>query len=286
MNKLLTEYDQGYYPYITDLRWMDNAYRLAFTDTLKGISANTNFQDFIIYGCELTYHNTQTPYYSVNEGAIFHAGEIYHVYPHNFIDLVNQEPYVVFPANLFDPEGSALMGNGLTKDLYQIRKAIFIESTTPPTDENINYEDLVTLKYILNQHTHSIYALKEQELWHNVGEAGVLFEARWSNVSSSYDQMSFMKDNFGFIHLRGVVAASGYESGQYNLIATLPVGYRPSKKNHRLVYASNVRDEQSVNRIEEPHIVLIDPAGGVYFHHNPAKIDVPENIDLGHMILT
>ncbi|KKK52619.1 hypothetical protein LCGC14_3103070, partial [marine sediment metagenome] len=44
----------------------------------------------------------------------------------------------------------------------------------------------------------------------------------WVNYAATYDTTGYMKDGFGFVHLKGLV-----KSGVAGTIFTLPVGYRP-----------------------------------------------------------
>jgi hypothetical protein len=46
----------------------------------------------------------------------------------------------------------------------------------------------------------------------------------WVNYGSGFMNAGYMKDEFGFVHIRGTL-----KSGTFNSVAfTLPVGYRPS----------------------------------------------------------
>jgi hypothetical protein len=48
----------------------------------------------------------------------------------------------------------------------------------------------------------------------------------WSNVYNNFAPSGFLKDNQGFVHLRGLVKKSA--SSTNTIIFNLPVGYRPS----------------------------------------------------------
>lgn len=67
------------------------------------------------------------------------------------------------------------------------------------------------------------------EPWHVVGNAGEpAFQNSWVNYAASNDatypiQIGFMKDSYGFVHLRGN-AKNGTAA---TTIFTLPAGYRP-----------------------------------------------------------
>jgi len=281
MNKLLTEINGGFPFSLNDLRWQDDAYRLALTDICRGLSANTSAQDFILFGCGLTLHNTQSPYYSVDEGAVFHAGEVYHVYPHNIPWVTNQEPYITFPKT-YDPTGNVIFSDSSTHNVYEIRKAVFVLSLTAPTEENVMLENVDTLSYILAQHTHAQYATKQQEAWHQVGASGEpAFASGWQNVDATvYNPLSFMKDTLGFIHIKGaVMCPSSPLSGWSNKITTLPTAYHPSKTMYTVGF---LRDgEQKYGTC----LFRIDADGSLWYNHVSTTVGVPSIIDLGHIVI-
>jgi len=63
------------------------------------------------------------------------------------------------------------------------------------------------------------------EAWHEVGGVGEpAFENSWVNYdAATYQTAAFMKDPFGFVHLKGLVKSGTFDTA----IFSLPVGYRP-----------------------------------------------------------
>jgi hypothetical protein len=72
------------------------------------------------------------------------------------------------------------------------------------------------------------------EPWHEVGAPGeppfhTSGSCVWSNFDATrYHTAAFLRDRFGFVHLKGVVTESG--CGFANPIFSLPPGYRPAKR--------------------------------------------------------
>ena len=119
MNKLLTEFTGGFPFLLNDLRFTDDAVRLAIKDIVNAICGEG---PVILAGCQFTQQPT---YISVEEGAIFWQGEIWHVYPHNFTapNPVLEPPYWSFVTGN-GPEGSRTFENAETNQVHQIRKAV------------------------------------------------------------------------------------------------------------------------------------------------------------------
>jgi hypothetical protein len=85
------------------------------------------------------------------------------------------------------------------------------------------FNDLVDASVVENQIedlTSSLddYALKQQEAFI---EPTLLNS--WVNFGGAYSGAGYMKDEFGFVHLRGAI-----KSGTSPTIFNLPVGYRPA----------------------------------------------------------
>lgn len=80
--------------------------------------------------------------------------------------------------------------------------------------------------------------MPESEDWHIVGTEGEpAFQNGWVQYSWDHPQISFYKDNYGIVHLKGLT-----KSGTANtIIYTLPVGYRP-KENMHLIIQGNQTD--------------------------------------------
>ena len=119
MNKLLTNITGGFPFTLDDLRFQDDATRLAIADAIKTIAGDGTV---ILYGCGLTIAGTTV---SVAEGAILWQGEIWHVFPHSYT-VPNPLPDV--PRWNFvtvnDAAGSKVFEDGITHQVYQVRKAV------------------------------------------------------------------------------------------------------------------------------------------------------------------
>lgn len=72
-------------------------------------------------------------------------------------------------------------------------------------------------------------ANKAQEAWHEIGAGGQpAFGNFWSNYGGPQNTCAFMKDDFGFVHLKGLAKNSNLSN---LVIFTLPVAYRPPIEN-------------------------------------------------------
>jgi hypothetical protein len=100
---------------------------------------------------------------------------------------------------------------------------------TVPTANAANSANTATTASIAN-------SIVPPEPWHEVGAAGEPdFQNGYSNIEAGgMENVAFIKDQAGFVHLKGGVAAVG-KSG---VIFQLPAGYRPaSGKNLRFAVA-------------------------------------------------
>jgi hypothetical protein len=68
----------------------------------------------------------------------------------------------------------------------------------------------------------------QQEEW-----KAAAFESKWVNWGDSYNPAGYFKDSLGIVHLRGLVKSG--EVGGNATIFTLPAGYRPKKRELRIV---------------------------------------------------
>jgi len=87
------------------------------------------------------------------------------------------------------------------------------------------FNDLVDASVIENQiedlsSSLDDYALKQQMAW-----LSPTLTNGWAN-QGSVSPMNYMKDEFGFVHLRGIVNGTSKTS---NVVFILPLGYRPFK---------------------------------------------------------
>lgn len=127
MNKLINDYNRGFNLKNDDLRFIDEAIRLAFSDIAKSIGGDT---PRIMWGCDIGDHVT---YLSIAEGAVYWNNEIWHVYPHN---LVVALPLTVPLYWAFMAEADMSVAAKTDKDLlphypYQVRKAVASLTTNP-----------------------------------------------------------------------------------------------------------------------------------------------------------
>ncbi len=65
----------------------------------------------------------------------------------------------------------------------------------------------------------------------------VTFAANWSDFGSGFNNVSFMKDTNGFVHIRGLAVRSSQVN---DTIFTLPVGYRPASTVRNVIDTSGV----------------------------------------------
>ncbi len=61
-----------------------------------------------------------------------------------------------------------------------------------------------------------------QEAWNNV-----TFQNGWGNFGSGFNNAGYYKDDFGVVHLHGLVSGGTVSTGPTGVIFTLPAGYRP-----------------------------------------------------------
>jgi len=67
--------------------------------------------------------------------------------------------------------------------------------------------------------------IEEQEAWNEIGTAGKpAFQSGWTNYGNGWDSAAYMKDSFGFVHIKGMVKGG---PSLESIIFTLPIGYRP-----------------------------------------------------------
>lgn len=285
MNKLLSDVDaqgnplDGGFPLcMDDTRWMDDAYRQAFNDIMKGIAAGTA-NPVILHGVSFDYSNSGI--IIINEGSIYYNNEVYHVNS----QILTRNPaqgsilYLRWEPQ-YDPDGNVVFEDGVSHNIHQIRRAFFEWNTSQPTNST-PWEDWDTLLSLIS-HAHPIYTLKQQEAWHEIGADGEPeFCPGWQNVNTSlYNPLSYMKDGFGFIHVRGAFyCPSNPVSGWSNKITILPVGYRITKTQFFVGY---IKDGEGN---DNTCMFCINPDGSLWYYHVSTQGGVPSIIDIGHQIL-
>jgi hypothetical protein len=128
-------------------------------------------------------------------------------------------------------------------------KVLEIANSTDTLKQEISEEFLTkssaTLTYATKEDLENKTYYKE---WIEIGTSGAPnFQNSWINYGNGYTRGAFMKDNNGFIHLRGAVKPNGTMN---SVIFNLPDGYRPSAK---IVYMRMIqditRDEYSFGKI-------------------------------------
>ncbi len=56
------------------------------------------------------------------------------------------------------------------------------------------------------------------------------FTGTWGNFGGGFEEGEYWKDQFGVVHLRGLVTKTSGLPGASDTIATLPAGHRPAKQ--------------------------------------------------------
>lgn len=158
MNKLLTEFTGGFPFLLNDLRFIDDAVKLAIADLTTAVAGS---EPVIIYGCQT---QQQANFVSVSEGAIFWQGEIWHVYPHNFTapNPMTEAPYWNFVTEN-GPEGSRTFENAETHQVHQIRKAVASVSPVAGALGSLAFDDVVSYAQI-NNSVHNLSLVSALEL--------------------------------------------------------------------------------------------------------------------------
>lgn len=116
MNRLDTSYNGGFPHNLNDLRFVDDAIRLAFQDILKGLAGST---PVIIWGCTATPLEPEG--HNISEGAVFYQGEIWHVDSHNIGEYGDAPDWAFFKT--YDPDGNKIYKDGQQHNTYEVRKA-------------------------------------------------------------------------------------------------------------------------------------------------------------------
>jgi hypothetical protein len=127
MNRLLTT-DTGGFPFnLNDLRFIDDATRLALKDIMNSIVGD---QACYMHGCQVTPIEPGDGHH-ISDGAIFYQGEIWHVYEHT-LDYSGIPVWAFYTSN--DPDGNKTFKDALQHNTYQIRKAILCPTGSYPPD--------------------------------------------------------------------------------------------------------------------------------------------------------
>lgn len=126
MNKINTVNNGGMPVNLNDIRFIDDAVRLSFSDLLSALSAG---QAVVLWGCSATPLEPEG--HQISEGAIYYQGEIWHVYDHVVIYTGTPVWACYFT---YDPDGNKTFKDGLQYNTYEVRKAMLCPSGVYPSN--------------------------------------------------------------------------------------------------------------------------------------------------------
>ena len=118
---------------------------------------------------------------------------------------------------------------------YDLKKALVDEVVD---EVNTHLADNVSQG---NPHGIDAKANKQQENW-----ADLVLQNSWTNIGLPFFYAGYMKDQLGFVHLRGVITGGTLPGGVVAL-TNLPIGYRPNKESIFIV--SSYSDGDVIGRI-------------------------------------
>ena len=97
------------------------------------------------------------------------------------------------------------------------------------------------------------------EAWREVGAPGQPafnnnINCFWDNFDANFNTSAFLRDRFGFVHLKGIVDANNQQfacgdstNGIDSRIFTLPAGYRPAKREVHVTLTNNALGRVAVD---------------------------------------
>jgi len=200
MNKLDTNNNGGFPLTLNDFRFIDDSVRLALYDICGAFGITGAV---ILYGCQV---QQQGNYMVVSEGAILNNGEIWHVFPHNFSipNGFNEAPYWNF-IEQNDPAGSKVFFDGVTHQVYKVRKATGSAVPDPAAITSIQMDGLSRLP----------------DLSESVADLTLAPGAVPSN--NAYREIVLKRGRMANLELSVYCPINGT-----TLLATIPDGYRPT----------------------------------------------------------
>jgi len=142
---------------------------------------------------------------------------------------------------------SAIFGAGKEPSAIQVDNMLstFPNSWFNGTSELVNIANLAQLK-----------ADKTQEAW-----ITPTLQSGWLEYGAGFETVRYMKDQFGFVHLKGLV-----KSGTVGVVCmTLPAGYRPSATQHIATASNNAFGFVTISNLG---VVAIMGGSNVWFSLN------------------
>lgn len=263
MNRLLTNINGGFPYRLDDIRWEQDAYRLAFADLCKSIGLN-----FILYGCEVTDGGTT---WNVSEGAVVLNGEICHFTAGNITKHPVLKDIYLKLAISYDPSGTKTFLDTTSNDTYQIRKATLVNVIT----FGDNVVKIVDNDIIMDE-PFSFNSLVGSKSWITLAPSA--YQSGYTQAPIKFQYK--MRGNM--IEFRGsFVKTSGSGSFITNMhVATLPPGYRPQASIYIAIESPNPTDRISMVEIQsngEIHLrgdlgaIAISTTSGPYISGSFAK---------------
>lgn len=216
MNLLQTNYNGKMPLELDDIRWEQDAVRDAFYGLISAFGIDP-IDSFKLSGCDVTISGST---YNCTEGYICLNGEVLKVDAHSIsFNPVTQQGAFKLDVS-YDPAGLEVFEDSSSHETYEVRKGK-LEAITivVPNTTRMLYNAQTIYEVVVTK----IKAL--DGAWMNIGSGGQpAFEAGWSNAGGAYEVVSYKKDAFGNVFLKGV-ATSVTPIGT---IFSLPAGYRPA----------------------------------------------------------
>lgn len=244
MNKLVTNFNNGFSFRTDDLRWLTDS----FTDSIQAFFSafgGTAPNSYRLSGCNISIQHVYT--IVTTAGYIVLNGEVLKVDAHSVtVEAGHTAKWDVEETN--DVAGTKLDSLGNSHQCYLVRKGKLVDTvvSTPPTYMPYNAEFIhEKIKNLVNA---------TEEAWHYVGTFGnPAFENGWENTGSNVEDLRFKKTVDGRVQIEGHIRNDNFSS----LIFTLPEGYRPTKYREIQTYLLSSTD------VYYPVLVEITDTGNV-----------------------
>lgn len=219
MNKLITTNNGGFPFHLDDVRFLDDAYRDSINAILSQHSDGSAASSFIVSGIAISISGTVI---TASAGWIYISGELLY-FPGGTLDhgsFLN----IYFGLEVVDGE-SRVFEDGSSNNVHQTRQAKMYAQAVPSSGwYEVAANNLSNIRRLNNLVAQSLEA--EQEGLRVVGTSGqpAYGGTASSTGSGAIQPLCFHKDSFGHVHVQGYFR----NTGQWSVIFTLPVGYRPS----------------------------------------------------------